>query len=608
MKKPLIWGSSVLFIIGLIIISGVGLIANGATTPEVSDVSLKTLSVIEGTGVYGLTIGSHPVSWPFSGFNTDLYDRNKKWQGRVKQVSISICNPTTSGADENCLLVARSAQTTTTTGSGSYNFLVRENLPARLADETDSLRQYYDGLYTKIKICPILSSGPAPLYQIPVDVNASCAYSPLLKVVGSKTETVEPGTKVVEPETKATLAPTISSVNVSNLASAGTYTGTSQFVYNWPVGEAHNLLWSFANFGGTTNPVKTVSISICNPATGGTSGVAEKCLVVPMGGGVVLNKVSSYYTASNGRISYELKLGAKMYSVLTPQPPVNPDYDSDLAQYYDNYQYRLKVCPSYGDGSVVPGATCAYSQYLRVAIPLLKISSVSIISQLGTPYLDDDKKIVSGWPTGEDYSVGWTFSGLGSSVVDKEGQARVINQVAISGCNPATSGINEKCNLWLTSSPNETSHLLETGPKWYKRSSPVLDAKDPEVGNLGQFFDNQRFRLKICPVFSDGSQAGQVPTGATCAYSLLLKVVEPYNTDLSLIPAGSVCLRRSCVCYGGLKVLCSENMAGETKDNPSCSSLSCGTPTKTSSSLSQRLLGAVLSPFNGLLKLLHIGR
>jgi len=211
------------------------------------------------------------------------------------------------------------------------------------------LRPYYDGVYTRIKVCPVFSEGSL-IGQVPSV--AVCAWGPRLKVIQSN------------PNPPVTIAPTINTVTVAGLADHN----------QWFVGETHRVSWTFSGFGGQgifddiPKKITTVSFSICHPS-------ANRCFVAPTAT-TVLNLVSSGGGQNSGSAFYDLRVGLKMYDVLTPG---TSDYNSSFAPYYDNYRYQIKICPTYsadpsngsptGNGEIVANSICAKSPVLQIAKP-----------------------------------------------------------------------------------------------------------------------------------------------------------------------------------------------------------------------------------------------
>jgi len=162
-----------------------------ADPPKITSVSIPSVSAL---GNKWPTGSRQRVYWQFANFKPVQVGSITK---DVKTVSLSVCNPTTSGASEKCSLfgtannksnlvssgggaVSGSANSQELIGPNVYNTLTASlNLPL---SQKSFFVASFDGYRTRVKICPTMSGGNSTLRNGENMPNGVCAYSPIFSV------------------------------------------------------------------------------------------------------------------------------------------------------------------------------------------------------------------------------------------------------------------------------------------------------------------------------------------------------------------------------------------------------------------------------------------
>ena len=322
-------------------------VSSSVSSPIVSSVDLMGSGVVGNSWQVGTT---NTVTWSYGNFSPT-----------VKTVSLSLCNPITSGSFEYCILMSHGPdqpQNKVVSGDGQIAGTATSLQPLGQAVVSKHINPYYhlsveekkakgallaaafSGYRTRIKVCPTDDLGQTP-------GGARCAYSQIYYV--SDPANPPPSS---EPSV-TTFPPTVFTVNISG---SGMVSNT-----RWQVGTSNTLSWTYKDFSSTA---KTVSLSLCNPALSGTN---EYCILMSRGPNQPQNKVVSGDGQVAGTATSLQPLGQAVVSNY-----INPYYylsineklakGAKLAAAFDGYKTRAKICPTDATGQVPVGAVCAYSE------------------------------------------------------------------------------------------------------------------------------------------------------------------------------------------------------------------------------------------------------
>ena len=500
-------------------------VSSSASSPIVSKVALTGSGVVGDSWQVGTT---NALTWNYGNFSP-----------AIKTVSLSLCNPITSGSFEYCILMSHGPgqqQNKVLSGDGQTAGTATSLQPLGQAVVSKHINPYYhlsveekkakgatlaaafSGYRTRIKVCPTDDLGQTPS-------GARCAYSQIYYV--SDPANPPPSSEL----SVTTFPPTVSTVNISG---SGMVSNT-----RWQVGTSNTLSWTYKDFSSTA---KTVSLSLCNPAPSGTN---EYCILMSQGPNQPQNKVSSGGGQGAGTASSIQPFGQAVVSNY-----INPYYylsvneklakGAKLAAAFDGYKTRAKICPTDATGQVPAGAVCAYSREYYAYdpnSPLWTTPTVSAVSIEGTNFSK-----TTGWKVGTSNTFKWSYKGFNS-----------VRTVSLSFCNPTTSGSSEYCFLMsrgpgleqnkvpsyrigsATSDPalvgvGTTTSLQPLGPNVVSlHLNPnyylSLEEKKAKGAFLAAAFDGYTTRVKICPTDANG----QVPAGAVCAYSEVYEAYDPAN-------------------------------------------------------------------------------
>jgi len=499
-------------------------VSSSVSSPIVSSVDLMGSGVVGNSWQVGTT---NTVTWSYGNFSPT-----------VKTVSLSLCNPITSGSFEYCILMSHGPdqpQNKVVSGDGQIAGTATSLQPLGQAVVSKHINPYYhlsveekkakgallaaafSGYRTRIKVCPTDDLGQTP-------GGARCAYSQIYYV--SDPANPPPSS---EPSV-TTFPPTVFTVNISG---SGMVSNT-----RWQVGTSNTLSWTYKDFSSTA---KTVSLSLCNPALSGTN---EYCILMSRGPNQPQNKVVSGDGQVAGTATSLQPLGQAVVSNY-----INPYYylsineklakGAKLAAAFDGYKTRAKICPTDATGQVPVGAVCAYSEPYEAydpvnlpprdpSLPLL-VATVSNVTITGANF-----SASTGWKVGTSNTFKWKYGDF----------SNFVKTVSLSLCNPSTVGSDEYCFLMSrgsgleqnkvpsgTGDPTGTSTSLQPlgsnvvsihlNPNYYLS----LEEKKAKGALFAAAFDGYKTRAKICPT----DATGQVPVGAVCAYSEPYEAYDPVN-------------------------------------------------------------------------------